>query len=301
MNENIKYDKHGEEWDKMLNDEERKKIALTWLHQDNTLDRWRHDRMYRLVKPIIEFNKFFKWLTVGDGRYGTDANALGKLGAEKVFCSDISDKLLKIGNQTGFIKEFAAENAESLSFSEAQFDFVFCKESYHHFPRPYIALHEMLRVSKIGVVLIEPRDYKIGVKLVNFILSKLKKLLGKKVNSEGHDFETVGNYVYLVSERELEKVQLGMHRRFIAYNYINDHYEAGFEFIQLDTSVNLHKFKIFKAKTLILIKNILMRLGLYSPGMLASVLFKDKPDEELLILLKKNGWKIKELPQNPYI
>ena len=36
--------------------------------------------------------------------------------------------------------------------------------------------------------------------------------------------------------RELEKVQLGMHRRYLAFNSVNDYYEPGFEFLSLDTN-----------------------------------------------------------------
>lgn len=36
------------------------------------------------------------------------------------------------------------------------FDYVLCKDSYHHMPRPMIALYQMLRVARRAVVLIEP-------------------------------------------------------------------------------------------------------------------------------------------------
>jgi SAM-dependent methyltransferase len=42
-------------------------------------------------------------------------------------------------------KNFQKENAEQLSFEDESFDFVLCKEAYHHFPRPMIALYEMIR------------------------------------------------------------------------------------------------------------------------------------------------------------
>ena len=106
MSEYIKYDNHENEWEKVLNDGSRNKIAATWLNQTNSMDRWRHDRMYKLMGPLIKYNKNFSWLTVGDGRYGTDANALLKLGDKNVMCTDISDKLLKIGSERGFINQY---------------------------------------------------------------------------------------------------------------------------------------------------------------------------------------------------
>ena len=60
MKEEIKYDRHEEEWEKAINDEDRKKVSLTWLDQKLTLDRWRHGafgsfiryRRYRGRPPV---------------------------------------------------------------------------------------------------------------------------------------------------------------------------------------------------------------------------------------------------------
>ena len=305
MSEYIKYDNHENEWEKVLNDDSRKKIAETWLNQTNSMDRWRHDRMYKLMGPLIKYNKNFSWLTVGDGRYGTDANALLKLGAKNVMCTDISDKLLKIGSERGFINQYSAENAESMSFEDKNFDFVFCKEAYHHFPRPHIALHEMLRVAKYGVILIEPCDPKITPRLFNrffpFVKKIRRKIRGRDYDDSEHSFEAVGNYVFSISERELEKVQLGMHRRYLAFNSVNDYYEPGFEFLSLDTKDPSEQKKINKAKISIKRRDRMVKYGLTSPEILVSILFKSSPDPLILKTLELTGWRIKELPQNPYI
>lgn len=301
MKEDIKYDRHEAQWEKAITDEDRKKISLTWIDQNLTLDRWRHDRMYELLKPIIDFDNTFSWLTVGDGRYGTDANALFRLGATKVMCTDISDKLLEIGNEKGFIKDYSSQNAENLTFMNSQYDFTLCKEAYHHFPRPHIALHEMLRVSKLGVILIEPLDVKVKPKFLNKFFPIIKQLLGKSVHTDGHYFETIGNYVFTVSERELEKVQLGMHRRHIAYMYVNDYYEQGFEFVQLDSQEKSDIRKIRKTKLSINLRDFLSRFNLISPRLLIAILFKEEPSSSLVKSLKKSGWQVKTLPRNPYL
>jgi SAM-dependent methyltransferase len=215
-------------------------------------------------------------------------------------CTDLHDKLLKKANKTAFTNEFQVENAENLSFQNEQFDFVLCKESFHHFPRPHIALHEMLRVANIGVILIEPNDPIINKKFTPF-LSIIKKLLGKKSVGSHHNFEPVGNYVFSISNRELEKIQLGMHRRYIAFKYINDYYEPGFEFISLDSKIFSEQKKIKTTKFIIKLRDLLTQYGLISPGILASILFKSEPNPSLLSNLKKIGWKIKVLPRNPYL
>jgi ubiquinone/menaquinone biosynthesis C-methylase UbiE len=301
LTEDITYDNHEQEWDLALNDPETKKIAETWINQENTLDRWRHDRMIKPLEPIISYNNKLSWVTIGDGRFGTDANALMKLGADNVTCTDISDKLLKIGNEIGFIKKYSAQNAEDLSFKNEEFDFVLCKEAYHHFPRPHIALHEMLRVAKVGVILIEPYDQKINPKPINKLFPIIKKILGVSSDNTGHGFESVGNYVFSISERELEKVQLGMHRRHLAFHYINDYYESGFEFLHLDTFDQSEQKKINKAKSSIVRRDRLVKYGLKSPDLLASILFKSNPDPLILKSLDEAGWRVKELPNNPYI
>ena len=101
--------------------------------------------MLKTIKPFIK--KGEHWLTIGDGRYGTEANYIMTNGANAL-ATDYSDKLLKIGKEIGFINEYKKENAESLSFQDNSFDYVLIKEAFHHFPRPWIALHEAFRVCK---------------------------------------------------------------------------------------------------------------------------------------------------------
>lgn len=301
MRQNVVYDRHEQEWERALSDENRKLVASTWLNQKNTLDRWRHERMYKFAEPLIRNKPSFKWLTIGDGRYGTDAHALLNMGVKDVMCTDISDKLLRIGAEAGFIREFSAQNAENLSFGDGEFDFILCKEAFHHFPRPHLALHEMLRVAEVGVMLIEPLDPKINPKVADRLLPLIRLLFGRKGNFCQHTFEPVGNYMYSVSERELEKVQLGMHRRFVAFNYLNDYYEQGYEFILLDTKSAVEKARIIKASLLIFARDILTRLGLISPGLLIAILFKSEPDGKLLNDLRREKWKVRVLPENPYL
>ena len=92
----IQYDRHEEEWGKCINDRKRREIAATWM-QPKTLNQWRHNRMLKSINPFI--TKTSTWLTVGDGRYGTDAHYIINQSGN-AHASDISDKLLKIGNAT---------------------------------------------------------------------------------------------------------------------------------------------------------------------------------------------------------
>jgi ubiquinone/menaquinone biosynthesis C-methylase UbiE len=136
--------------------EAKEETAKTWLQDDN-VNAWCAQRIYATIDPLLQAYPEATWLTVGDGRYGNDAHYIHSKGG-KVLATDISDHLLKEAVDLGRIAAYKKEYAEALSFAAEEFDFIFCKESYHHFPRPMIALYEMLRVSRKGVVLLEPQD-----------------------------------------------------------------------------------------------------------------------------------------------
>lgn len=292
------YDRHQEEWDKVLNDVERRLVGETWFQSD-TLDAWRHRRMREPVKPLASMDKDASWLTIGDGRFGSDAHFLLSLGISNVHCSDISDTLLKIGNEKGFINTYSVQNAEAIQFPDDSFDYVYCKEAFHHCPRPYIALHEMFRVAKKAVVITEPWDDVIEPAPFSMLLRLAKRLLWRK--HVEHGFESVGNYVYSISPREIEKFLLGMHYSCVAFFSVNDAYFSGIEFIKLESRSPKDLLIKFKLKMRILILDVLCYLKIKRPSMLMAILFKEQPTSQLITSLNSYGWLVKELPKNPYL
>ncbi len=204
------YQAHEHAYDAYAREGEKSAHAAAWL-KSGTINYWRFERMYRLADPLLQSLPGSEWLTVGDGRYGMDAQYLNAHGA-RALATDISDKLLDEAKSAGLIADYRKENAESLSFDDGSFDFVLCKESYHHFPRPMKALHEMLRVCRRGVIMIEPNDQVIVdgyvPALSRMVKDGIKRMLGRSTHY--HHFESGGNYVYAISRREMEKVALGM-------------------------------------------------------------------------------------------
>lgn len=283
----------------------------TW-KQFDTIDAWRHKRMYDCLLPVIKTYPDSKWLTVGDGRYGTDANYLIRNNINNVLATSISDELLKRSKEDGFISDYKIENAERLSFENNSFDFVLCKESYHHFPRPMIALYEMLRVAQTGVIIIEPNDE--IIKTINESISLVKSkdrlqlikdfirdfLRIKRYEYNSYPkpiYETVGNYVYSASEREFEKVALGLNYPVIAFKGLNDYYLEGVEFEKAEETSGL--FNKLKNAISEMDNNCIVENKNYN--ILVSVIFKVIPNENTLIELEKAGFKVKKLERNPYM
>lgn len=291
----VRYDRHHEEWERAVGDGDFARVAKTWMSEGN-LDHWLHTRIRSSVKPFVEDDLESSWLTVGDGRYGADAHYLISLGAKRVHASDMHDRLLRIGGESGFISEYSAQNAERLTFADDSFDYVYCKEAFHHFPRPYIALYEMFRVARKAVILTEPRDEVVHRARCK---SLAKSALGRA--EKGHSFEPVGNYVYTVSERELEKFLLGMHLRHIAFHGCNTFYLEGVEFVPCSGGSARDRRVRATLKAAIAGMDALEKVGLHSSSLLSAALFKREPSEALRARITGASWTLKELPRNPYL
>jgi len=292
------YKEYAEEWEKALTEPQRIRVANTWFDTD-TLDAWRHANMRAPLRPIIAADPAASWLTIGDGRFGTDGHFLLSAGAKNVHCTDISDTLLKVGFERKFITSFSAENAEQLSFKNESFDYVYCKESFHHFARPYAALYEMYRVAKKAVILTEPRDTSIDKEPFELLKDLAKTILGRKTRAS-HGFEPIGNYIYSVSEKELEKALMGLNGSTIATIGCNDAYQEGIEFVSIQSKapqdVALQKAIRTEIKRL----DLLCKLRLKKSTLLSAVLFKTTPNENTALAMAETGWAIQQLPKNPY-
>jgi SAM-dependent methyltransferase len=256
----------------------------------NTINRWRYERFYNLLDPLIQLYPDSKWLTVGDFYYGTDAQYLKSKGLI-VTASDIDDHFLKIGKEIGYIDSFSKQNVESLTFEDESFDFVLCKESFHHLPRPYVGLYEMLRVSKTGVILLEPYDRDINVsvsmRISNWLLKKIK-------GSTNNMYEISGNFKYSISKPEIEKIALGLNLPLVAFKYLNDYYKDG---LGMETK-SMNDKLIRKVKRQIIFRDILYKLKIFAPTFLFTIIFKEYIDTKFL---KQNNFELIMLPRNPYL
>ncbi|OFZ51019.1 MAG: hypothetical protein A2417_19775 [Bdellovibrionales bacterium RIFOXYC1_FULL_37_79] len=291
------YERHSEHLKCYQQGSAKEAHAQRWL-LPNTVDSWRHKRMYDLVLPILKNDPNTTWLTVGDGRFGLDAQYIMSNGSA-CMATDISDTLLIEAKQKNLINDYQIENAEALSFDDNQFDYTFCKESFHHFPRPIIALYEMLRVSKKAAVLIEPSDplttpTPLKVLFQNF--KKMIKFILKKDNSE-HHYEEVGNYIYKLSIKEITKIAIAQNFSTIATKGINDVYLSGVE----NEMVEDHGPLLKKTKRRIFLYDLLCLLRLQDHLLVSVVIFKSQPSKATIEALIKHRYTIVHLPQNPHM
>lgn len=256
---------------------------------NNTVDYWRHSRMYSFIDPILKIEKKSTWLTVGDGRYGHEAHYIESKGSG-VVASDISISRLKKAKQANYIGKYKKINAEKISLTDSSYEYILCKESYHHFPRPIIALYEMIRVAKKAVILIEPND-------VRKRSLSWKNILGiEDLRSYYNKFEVSGNYVYGITRREIQKVALGIGLKYCAFAAVDDYYIPGVENEKITSNGPLKR----KIRIILIILNIAYWLGIRDRSLLVAIIFKQKPSKKLSIELKNAGYDIVELPDNPY-
>jgi ubiquinone/menaquinone biosynthesis C-methylase UbiE len=281
------YRQHAESMDAVAGD--------AW-PDDASVDQWRHQRMYEQLAPLLGQYPRARWLTVGDGRGGLDARYLWRRGAD-VHASDISERRLERAHREGRIPSYSRQNLEALDFEDDAFDFVLCKETLHHLPRPMIGLYEMIRVARIGAILIEPNDpytYR-GVMdaALRWTKDRIKPLRGMSVTRA--DYEEVGNFVYAVSERELEKVAAGIGCRAVATRGLNDHYEPGLGANRATDSDPVFR----RVRRQIRWLDALSSLGLKKPGYSVAIVLPDPPDPALRKVLLRAGFTIIDLPPHP--
>jgi 2-polyprenyl-3-methyl-5-hydroxy-6-metoxy-1,4-benzoquinol methylase len=261
---------------------------------------------YKLITEPLEFlTPFFDssktWLTVGDYS-GLEANYLRQRN-QRVVASDLSDAILKEAQSDGLIKEFSKQNVERLTYDDNSFDYVICKEAFHHFPRAYLGLYEMIRVSKTAVVLVtEPIDILSKMSLLVLmknICDKINPLFINKIWKNRFSWESVGNYVFKISEREIEKIAMGIGLPCIAFKRY-DHFKSHTTIDGLmDVPINQKLYRKIKMK--LAVRSFISSMGIIPHGSLCCVIVKKQPGEKVLLGMKDRGFSVIPLPKNPHL
>jgi SAM-dependent methyltransferase len=158
-----------------------------------------HDYFREL--PFIRLNKLLEkanialnntYLHVASCGSGIDIYYLAKHYNVKILASDYSNEAIERVRNTFPDVEVKVEDNEKLSFNDNYFDWSFIAGSLHHLPRPIVGLFELLRVSKQGIIVIEPHDS---------LLTRIAASVGMI-----QEYETSGNYVYRISKGDVCKI-----------------------------------------------------------------------------------------------
>ncbi|MFZ4262278.1 class I SAM-dependent methyltransferase [Sphingobacterium sp. HJSM2_6] len=280
------------------NYEDKISVITNFKNYAGSINHWLQLIFFNTLTPFLT-DKNKSWLTLGDA-YGHDANFLIQQGIQQTTASDLDPNMLQISKEYGLIQHYEVVNAEKMSFSNESFDYILCKESYHHFPRPYAALYEMIRVCKTGIIIIEPQDPIARMPLlllISNICNKFNIQLIDKIWKNRISYESVGNFVYKVSEREFEKFAAGLNLPMIAVKEINPNFWfVGSNQIQAQMDQPAFKKIYWKKK----FRDFLTRLGIFPSQTLVLVAFKQVPNEETLQILKSEGYRISKIKKNPY-
>lgn len=184
------------------------------------------------------------------------------------------------------------ENSEHLTASDDSYDFVLCKESYHHFSRPPIAFYEMIRVVNKAVVLIEPQETK------KRIYDCLKKIVYRILGSnQTYLFEVSGNFIYKVNVREIEKMMTSLNYASMAVKRFNDFYHPALA----QKSNKAFAWGALMTKAGICLLDLLCYLQLRDYGLATIIVFKAPISQSMKHELRRNGFQIISLPMNPHL
>lgn len=298
--ESVSYDAHEHWFDRFYPTvQTRKDFIAKWRaeKQSPTINYYLHRRLFSLAEPLTERGD--TWLTIGDG-YGFDANFLFDQGCI-VTATDISPTFLETSKNEGLFQHYSVENAEKLSFPDDSFDYVFCKEAFHHFPRPYQAVYEMIRVARKGIILIEPHDPISRMPLLlamRNVLDSCRTDLLERYWKNRYSFEEVGNYVFKLSERECEKMAMGLHLPAVAFKGIQNNY---YNKSVADQPANESSAAFRKLSSTIRFHTALSKLGLMPYQVLGAIIFKQKPDSATIDKLNSEKYRTYIFPKNPYL
>jgi ubiquinone/menaquinone biosynthesis C-methylase UbiE len=274
---------HEKHWSTFMSDPNHNSLYDSWWIP-GTVNYWRHTRLMAPVLEVLANLKQHSWLTIGDGA-GMDAWRLLDAGFTSVLATDLNDAVLKQTLASGRIMAYQVENAEALSFADNSFDFILCKEALHHMSRPYLALYDFFRVARYGVVIIEPQDQWIDWPC--------------RIDPAAPNYEAVGNYVYSLSTRELEKVAYGMNITGVATRKLVDVYIEKCEFaycVEGDPIWEATRTQVEEAMRA-------MKAGTVKENYVQGIFFKNTVTAEAFSMLAQQNpeWRFVRTDTNPHL
>lgn len=259
-----------------------------------TIDVWLHERMLGFLCPIIAACPKASWLTIGDE--GQDGWMLRRYGAQRVTASSITDVRLKLARDSGYLGgiEIRALNAEQLDLPDDAFDFVLCRQAFHHVRRAPLAFYEFMRVARSGFVLIEPMECA-STRPLDAIRTVAKMLLRWR-KPEYDQFEPAGNFIYRISERDVFRMLTALGLEWFAIKTFNTFYVRSLVAHRRDSLLAQIPVKLG-----IGLQDVLASCRLMSPGLCAVFVATGPDTEPIRKTLRAAEFRIVSIPKNPYM
>ena len=163
---------------------------------------------YRVIKKLLSdglIAKNDRILVICAGRF--DEEVLHQLGFTRVLLTDAS----KSWSPSHY--RFRTCDAHRLPFADAGFDFSLVHAGLHHCHSPHLALLEMYRVAKKGVLVCEAQDNLFTRLLTRLSLGEKYELSAVKDKLGGVDGTSVPNFIYRWNKWEVEKKYHGTEAR----------------------------------------------------------------------------------------
>jgi len=105
--------------------------------------------------------------------------------------------------------EWSHQDVENLTYGDDFFDWAIVHAGLHHCYSPHKALIEMLRVAKMGILVLEARDnflINMGKRLGLVADYEIEAVVGNNLQKGGVNNTAIPNYVYRWTENEIYKI-----------------------------------------------------------------------------------------------
>ncbi len=162
----------------------------------------------------------------------------------------------------------------------------------------------MIRVARKAAILIEPVDAIFEMPMMLALkkyLDIINPMLINKIWKNRFSWETVGNYVFKLSEREVEKVAMGMGLPCLAIKRMNHRLKPSPKSWGNPAAVPADKHFLKKYNSSMKKWNFVCKLRLIPYNTICAIIFKEMPDDRLKAGLRHEGWTVMDLPKNPYL
>lgn len=168
---------------------------------------FKHRLIYKSLSKALKKSKIHiddKILVICGGNF--DRNVLLDFGFSNVTISNL-DSRMKGDEFHPYLWSY--QDAENLTLEDNSFDWVLVHAGLHHCYSPHKALLEMLRVGKIGAIVIESREsftMNLAIKLGLTGHYEIQAVIGNDLKFGGVANSFIPNHVYRWKENEVSKI-----------------------------------------------------------------------------------------------